>query len=282
MELKLTRRRFGQLAIASTAVAGLGYLANKTLAQDALTLIGARPNSKVGQIEVLSLNLGTGDVLDIASVPIVAGEKLSGLTTLTDGTTVLAISPIRAGKKETASSRLVFLGTSTETVTLSGLRRQQTLQSLVGLNDGSLNGLVIRKNNRPPVFLANINRDTGEVTATQRVRLPSADRFSNIAQTANGTIYSTIVTRRGNTRLVRLDLGQKKPVNVALLSFNGEPWIDGSADLAYSPLSPGGEILALAAPRYTRPFRVYTINTSNGNMSLVRAFNVAKIAAAPV
>lgn len=33
MKLKLTRRRFGQLAIASTAVAGLGYLANKTFAQ---------------------------------------------------------------------------------------------------------------------------------------------------------------------------------------------------------------------------------------------------------
>jgi hypothetical protein len=33
MSLMITRRRFGQLAIGSTAVAAIGYLANKTFAQ---------------------------------------------------------------------------------------------------------------------------------------------------------------------------------------------------------------------------------------------------------
>jgi hypothetical protein len=39
----ITRRRFGQLAIGSTAVAAIGYLANKTFAQTTdLLLYGLR------------------------------------------------------------------------------------------------------------------------------------------------------------------------------------------------------------------------------------------------
>ena len=38
--LKLTRRRFGQLVIATTTVAGLGYLGKRTIAQTSSIIYG--------------------------------------------------------------------------------------------------------------------------------------------------------------------------------------------------------------------------------------------------
>lgn len=284
MELKLTRRRFGQLAIASTAVAGLGYLANRTIAQEVPpVLYGVRPNVIDQSLLVQALNLTTGEVENEETLALLPGQKVSGFTTLANGTRVLSISPVRAGRRENASTRLEFLGESPRTVTVSGLTRRERIDSLLAFNDGTLSCLIIRRSGRPPVRLGSINLQTGEITDRLRVRLPSAERFSNLVQTPNGTVYSTLVARSGNTVLVRLDLAQRTRVRVATLRLEGQPWSYGSADLAYSPALAEDEILILAAPRYSSYFNVYTANTGDGNMSFVREFRaVSKFTAARV
>ena len=273
MKLKLTRRRFGRLAIASTAVAGLGYLANKTFAQTAppLVVYGACPNPKAGEIILQSLNLKTGAVQDVTTATLDVGEKLIGLTSLANGTPLLAVGPVRAGKNQNAATRLIFLSTSPRTLTLSGLDGQQyTLESLLGLSDGSLIGLVTRKNNMPPVRLVDINLNTGKVSFTDKVNLPEQERFSQLMQTPNGTVYTTAVRKLGNTRLVRLDLAQTRIVDLALLNFNGKVWNSGLNDMTSSPMSPMNELFALGAPRYAPFYNLYKVDTVTGAMTLLK------------
>jgi len=68
MSLMITRRRFGQLAIGSTAVAAIGYLANKTFAQTtspSLVLYGLRVDSG-GKLAVETLNLVSEVIQDVS------------------------------------------------------------------------------------------------------------------------------------------------------------------------------------------------------------------------
>lgn len=286
MKLELTRRRFGQLAIASTAVAGIGYLANKTVAQTALVIYGARPNAKTGRIDVQALNVTTGEVQPVTTAPLEPGEKLTGFTSLANAerTLVLAISPVRAGKKQDAPTRLVFLGTSPKTLTVSGLKKENTLESLLGTNDGLLYTSVIKKNGRPPVELVTININTNDINASDistvqtslldKIKLPQTERFINLAQCPDGTIYTIAVGRLGETSLVQLDLGKEKPNVLAQLNINGAVWNSGLSSLVCSP---AGQLLALGAPRYVTPNKVYVVNPSNGTMTLLTDFDVSKI-----
>lgn len=274
MNQRITRRRFAQMAIASTTVAGLGYFANKTFAQNQLTLYGARPDSKAGSVFLQSLNLVTNTVEDLTTTPLNIGEKLIAFTSLADGTLVLAIGAARTGKKENAPTRLVFLGKSPKTVTLSGLKKQEGLESLQGANDGSLIGLVNRKNNQSAVKLVNINTSNGEITLNNKIKLTATKRFSELAQVSNSTIYTIDVGQEGEVTLVSLDLGQDKVIQRSQLKFNNEVWNSGLNDLVgYS----ADQIFALGAPRYESPNNLYTVDASTGNMTLIREFDVTKI-----
>ncbi len=273
MNQRLTRRRFAQMAIASTTVAGLGYFANKTFAQNQLTLYGARPDSKAGAVFLQALNLVTNTVEDLTTTPLDIGEKLIGLTSLADGI-VLAIGAARTGKKENAPTRLVFLAKSPRNVTLSGLKKQEGLESLQGANDGSLIGLVNRKNNQSAVKLVNINTSNGEITLNNKIKLTATKRFSELAQVSNSTIYTIDVGQEGEVTLVSLDLGQDRVIQRAQLKFNNEVWNSGLSDLVgYS----ANQIFALGAPRYESPNNLYTVDASTGNMTLLREFDVTKI-----
>lgn len=221
----------------------------------------------------------TGAVQDVTTATLDVGEKVIGLTSLANGTLVLAVGPVRAGKKENTPTRLIFVGTSPRTLTVSELDRQYALESLLGLNDGSLIGLVIRKNNMPPVRLVDINLNTGEVSFTDRVNLPAQERFSQLMQTPSGSVYATVVGQL-KTKLVRLDLAQRRVMNLALLNFNGRDWNSGLNDMASSPTSPGNKLFALGAPRYVSPNNLYIVDASTGAMTLLKEkWEVTKITA---
>lgn len=275
MKLKLTRRRFGQLAVASAATSAIGTLANKTFAQTSnLVIYGARPNSKAGTIVVQSLNITTDEVRDVTTATLEIGEQLTGFTSLADGTLIMAISPIRGGKKEDSATRLVVLGTSPKTLAVSGLTKQQLLESLLGLNDGSLIGLVIKRNYTPPVRLVDIYLNTGEIRFTDKVNLPEQERFSNLSQCTNGIIYTTATGQRGETSLVQLALAQGQPIIGAQLKFEDTVWNSGLSSLACSP---SDQLFALGARRYESPHNLYTVNPSDGVMALLRKWDVSKI-----
>ncbi len=275
--MKLTRRRFGQLAVASTATAAIGTLANKTFAQTSNSVIyGARPNPQAGIVVVQSLNVTTGEVKDETTATLEIGEQLTGFTSLADGTLIMVISPIRGGKKEDSATRLVVvvLGTSLKTLAVSGLTKQQLLESVLGLNDGSLIGLVIKRNYTPPVRLVDIYLNTGEIRFTDKVNLPEQERFTNLSQCTNGIIYTTATGQRGETSLVQLALAQGQPIIGAQLKFEDTVWNSGLSSLACSP---SDQLFALGARRYESPYNLYTVNPSDGVMALLRKWDVSKI-----
>ena len=284
MELKLSRRRFGQLAIASTATGALGYLANKTFAQTPnltnLTLYGARSISAIGQGLIQTLNVTSPAIDELTRLTLQPGEKLSGFTFLKDDTLVLSFSAVLLGKKKDIDTRLVFIGvsgvSSKPSLNLSGLKKEETIDSLLGLRDGSLIALVIKKNGKPPVKVVEIDTSSGQVSVLDKIKLPKTDRFSTLAQCPDGTIYTTAVDRTGETTLVQLDLGEGKPNALAQLNLDNTTWNSGLNSLTCSS---GGELLALAAPRYVTPLNVYNVNPSTGAMTLrAEKWNVSKIA----
>src|SRR5918999_543553 len=155
MELKLTRRRFGQLAIAGTVIAVLGNFQRKVFSQ--------------------------------ISIPPL----------------VVAITPLPTHRKGGDPTRLI-VGPSPSTITISGLKKKELLESLVGTKDGRLLGLVVKKNGRPPVRLVEIDQKTGDFTS--KLKLPENQRFSNLAECPDGKLYTTGIDKDGKTRLLLLDL----------------------------------------------------------------------------
>lgn len=273
MNQRLTRRRFAQIAIASTVATGLGY-ANKTSAQTPLTLYGARPDAQAGVVFLQALNLVTDAVEEMTTAKLDIGEKLIDFTSLVDGTLILAIGPVRSGKKENAPTRLVFLGTSPKTLTISGLKKQEGLESLLGTNDGSLIGLVNKKDNKSSVKLVNINITNGEINLSNKIKLSATKRFSNLVQWSNGTIYTIAVGQEGEVTLVSLDLGQGKASPISQLKFNDQVWDNGLSDLVSSSTD---QFFALGASRYESTNNLYSLDTTTGTMTLLREFDVTKI-----
>lgn len=309
MEYKLTRRRFGQLAIASTTVAGLSYVASKTLAQtpnsqtSSLAIVGVSPASPTDdssptglsitaadtgeatssasnsqQLAVQSLDMGSSQVQSLnlqngTTATIENDEQITGVTYLADGTLVVAVTPVRTGNKGDSPTRLKFPGTSRSDLTLSGLKKQEMLESLLGTKDGKLLGLVMKKNGTPPVRLVEIDLTTGNFN--DRSNLPGNQRFSNLAQCPDGKIYTTSVEGSGATNLVQLDLGSGKPITQVQLKLNNIIWNNGLESLVCSGAN---QLIGFGALRYQSPKALHTIDPSNGTMTKLTDFDVAKIA----
>lgn len=271
MNYKLSRRRFAQLTlIASTGIA-LSQLTNKTLAQQNLLIVGLwigpviNPNSVANltldslnddseavassaeisqEISFVSLNEVTGQVenLPLSPVTLQAGEEVTGFTALADGTMIVAITPVSNSKKDVNPTRLVFLSTPTKTITISGLKKQEKLGSLVGTNDGRLLGLMGRKDNKPPFSLVDINVQTGAISASSKVKISGGDHLSNLAQCADGSMYAIATDKSGETSLVNLNSQQKTPITA-----NDQVWNNGLQSLACSSAN---QLFAFGAVRY--------------------------------
>ena len=315
MNQRITRRRFGQLAIAGTAVTGLSYLATKTLAQTPnLVVLGVRPGGVINvdttavtevnsteldtpttfsssttastnrELILQSLDIVSGQVQTVQSyrflqdgtTPVLqSAEQISDFTYLGNGTPVLAITPVSTSRRGQSPTRLILLNSASTAVTTSGLNRRQKLESILGTNDGRLIGLVTNKNGTPPVRLVDIDTQTGRISFTDRVVIPGGNRFGTLAQCPNGNIYTTTVGRRGVTRLVQLNLGQRRPVTGVELRFEGRAWNNGSEGLICSP---AGQLFLFGARRYETPNYLHTVDLNTGVMTRIQpAFNVAKI-----
>ncbi len=312
MNQRMTRRRFGQLMIAGSTAVGLSCLAKKTFAQtSSLVLLGVRSgkisadNTAIPEINssevdyvaeyintasipvglvIQSLDIKTGVVENLPCPQLLAdgctsmissNEEVSNFTALADGTLVLAITPVIGSKNETEPTRLIVLGRSPKVVTLSGLQKQEKLESFVGTHDGKLLGMVMRKNGRPPARLVDIHLQTGKVTSNSKVELPHDQRFITLTQCPDGTLYTTNVANDGTSNLVQLDLEQKKPLMLAKLSWKGGVLNNGLQSLVCAP---GGQLLAFGAPRYETTNNLYSVNAHTGAVSLLKQFDVAKVA----
>lgn len=337
MNRRITRRRFGQLAIASTTIAGIGYFATKTTAQQTsnLVIVGVGrgsftpPNNQLNianadsfsaaatdtsanapnvqapnsnrQLVIQTLNLGNNQVQSLAApqsvtsqsvqsdnananqnnngqTPVLTtGELLGGITYLSDRSTLaVAIIPDNFSRGNNRS-RLTLVGNSPRSIPISGLSQQETLNSLLLLNDGSLIGLVIRKDGTPPARIVNVNPQTGQIS--NRVNLPSNQPFFNLAQCPDGKIYTNTVGQRKVTQLTQLNLAQGTPINSVPLHINNRDWVNGFNSLVCSA---AGQLFAFGANWHETRQHLHSINPSTGELIRLQPFDVARIAIRPV
>ncbi|MBR8833705.1 MAG: hypothetical protein DSM106950_06610 [Stigonema ocellatum SAG 48.90 = DSM 106950] len=295
MNMKLTRRQFGQLAIASTATIAVGALVSQAVAQTppSSVLMGVRVGAIIGidpsvipeinstditkvipsinttvtsltqQIVVESLNVGSLEMKTQFITPgiLLPSEQLSGAAAL-NGTPVVAATNISTG-----SMRLIFLSTSPKTQTVSGLKSNDTLLDLQVLKDGSLIGMVSNNNSTPPFRLVNINPQTGEITDNNT--LAENQRITNITQCPDGNLYGIAVKPNGETDLIGIENGQ-----TTSLRFNDQLWTSGLSDLVCSP---SNQLFALGSGRYELTKYLHTIDQKTGVLTRLKEFNVARI-----
>lgn len=249
---------------------------------DSSTLARTSAASTNSELILQSLDVGTGQVQNLttqalerggSTSTLEVGERISDLTSLADGTLVGVINTISTSKKGASPTRLTFLGTST-TVTVSGLKKNELLESLLVLKDGSSIGLVARRKGTPPVDLVNVNVKTGEISKNKDFTLPANVRYSNLAQCPDGKIYTTSVGREGDTHLVLLDEGRRRPITVAQLRIKDIVWNNGLFSLACSS---AGQLFALGAFWHETTKSVYTVNATTGEMTRLSSFDAARI-----
>ncbi|MBN3945904.1 MAG: hypothetical protein V7K14_16085 [Nostoc sp.] len=308
MNYKLSRRKFGQLALAGTIVSGLSYQTNKAFGQTPnlkIIGIGSSPIISSDQTDspevnttelnsitpknvatdvkpvglvLQSLTTGKAQILVNKSTPLVeSNETLSGFTSLSDGTLVVAITPVSTSRKEATPTRITFLSTPVKTLIVSGLEQNQQLGSLLGTNDGRLIGLVGKNNGTPPIRLVDINLQTGEISFINKVKFPEDERVSNLAECPDGKLYTSLVESDGDTFLVQLDSNQKNPIRLGQLQVNGQAWNNGLQSLVCSGT---GQLLAFGALRYQTPNTVYSVDKNSGNMTRLEDFDATQIALA--
>lgn len=277
MSQKLTRRRFGQLAIAGTAGVALSTLAKKTSAQTSLVINGVHADDGAKLLDVTQgrvLNPRNTLVSNQSRLTQQPRERLTGLSYLSDGTLIQSSNSTTTEENQPKNSTITFFGNSPKKLTVSGLPANQMVESFVVTNNDSLLALVGQSNGAPPFRLANIDRNTGQISFLN-FTLPANQRFGTLAQCPDGKIYATSLGRLGETSLLRLNLQQGEVINLAQLTFNGTAWDNGLRSLACSP---AGQLFALGAIRYETTNSVYTVEPRTGAMTLLREFDVNNIA----
>jgi hypothetical protein len=302
VERKLTRRRFGQLAIAGTVAAVLGNFQRQLFSQISTpVVIGVRlgpipsPDVDTGldefepdtdeigtvppaTIELILESLDIADAqptpLPIPQILLESDEQVTGFTSLSDGTVVAAITPLPTGSKGGDPTRLLVEPFAT-TVTISGLKKKEQLGSLVGTRDGRLLGLVVKDNGRPPVRLVEVDWKTGNLASI--LKLPGNQRFSNLAE-CDGNLYTTGIDKDGTTSLRLLDLQKGDLDFITDLRVNDTIWNNGLESLVCSPAN---QLFAFGALRYESPNALYSVDQSSGDMMKLQNFDVSKITVVP-
>ncbi|MBE9019627.1 hypothetical protein C7Y66_08805 [Chroococcidiopsis sp. CCALA 051] len=252
MNLRLKRRRFGQLAIASAATTVLSNLAaKKTVAQTQLVIYGVRltpasssitedlvdekaANKTPGMI-LQSLDLATGqellsteiaeqavqnqqDATETASKAFIIkkqSERITGFTALSDGTFVVAA--LASTRKGDLNRFIVFSPDSKKSATkglkAKKIKKNNTIESLLAIQQDQLLGIVSLTQGQPPFELGLIDSKSGQVDSRSDLpNLPPFNRYSNLAQSSDGNIYGTSIDPGGNPILVQFDLTNKSPI----------------------------------------------------------------------
>ncbi|MEH2077743.1 MAG: hypothetical protein V7K57_25640 [Nostoc sp.] len=311
MNYKFSRRHFGQLALAGTVASGLSYLGNKAFAQTPslnipnLNIVGISSSSIITTDQTVvpevnitesddstapnivptvikpvglvlqSLITGNSQVLGDKSTPLLEpNEILSGFTSLSNGTLIVAITPVTTSRRQATPTRITFLDTPVKTLIVSGLKRNQQLGSLLGTIDGRLIGLVGKKNGTPPIVLVDIDLQTGEISPISKVKFPNDERVINLAECPDGKLYTSLIGLNGDTTLVQLDSNQKKPIVLAQLKVDGKALNNGLQSLICSAT---GQLFAFGAMRYETPNVVYSVDKNSGNMTRLQDFDATQI-----
>ena len=340
MNLRIKRRRFGQLALASAATTAIANFAAKAVAQQpqliiygvsltpasrSLTadLVDAEAANTTPGMVLESLDLATSQSLlasensttsqrlptsELSAVTVdnkqdfaesvnqalvikKPSERITGFTVQSDGT--FAIAAVAASKKGDFS-RLILTkdgknGKNTKGVKIKKVKKDSTIESLLATQKDQFLSIVSLNQGVPPFELAVIDPKSGKVDSGDELGLPELpfnQRFSNLAQSPDGTIYATTLGVEGITILVQLDLvnrsivtGRGKIINLVQLSYKNKPLGNDLASLAFSQ---SNQLFALADPNNEGTNSLFTLDMKTGVLTLLRQFAVDKIAFSPV
>ncbi|AFY58015.1 hypothetical protein Riv7116_5647 [Rivularia sp. PCC 7116] len=210
MEL-ISRRRFGQIAIASGATVAIGSLLGKTFAQSpGVVILGItsgtvssdsangidtddvaeseaaedsvieNDNNPKKPVVVKSFNVSNGQTKTVTTTqPILErGEFVSGFAVSEAGTLIVATANIAAEKS--ASNRLITVkGNSVETKEVSGVAKDESLD-LIKLPDGSIAGIVKNENGTGSRKIVDVEAESGAVRKrTAPTKIPSRGRLES-------------------------------------------------------------------------------------------------------
>ena len=226
MEL-ISRRRFGQIAIASGAVVAISGLIGKSIAQTpGVVILGVSPgtvssdssdtvdsddvvdseaeeNSVVENdsnakkpVVIQSYNVSTGQTSTVTTTqPILEkGELVSGFAVSKSGELVVSTSPIAAEKN--SSNRLVTLkGSSVETKEVSGVAKDESLD-LIELPDGSISGVVKKEDGTGSRRIVDVDSESG---AVQKKNTPTKVPITGKLETSSSR---TIAKSEANTQVL--------------------------------------------------------------------------------
>ncbi|MBV6624872.1 MAG: hypothetical protein KI793_18420 [Rivularia sp. (in: Bacteria)] len=210
MEL-ISRRRFGQIAIASGATVAISSLIGKTVAQSPGVLIlgissGTVSSDSANSVDaddvaesdaaedsilendnnprkpvvIQSFNVANGQTKTLTTTqPILErGEFVSGFAVSKTGTLVVATANIAAEKN--ASNRLITLkDNSVETKEVSGVAKDESLD-LIELPDGSIAGVVKNENGTGSRKIVDVEAESGAVRKrTAPTKIPTRRRLKS-------------------------------------------------------------------------------------------------------
>jgi len=209
--IRLKRRRFGKLALASAATTLLSSIATKTAAQQPqLTIYGVRLTSASSRItedlvdastanktpgiilqavnlvqnqEVLTTEIAeqivqnqqeTTETINKAFVIKKPSERITGFTALSDGIFVVAVS---AATRKGDFSRFILFNEDGKRSIPKGLKarrikKKNTVESLLAIQNNQLLGVVSLNQGQPPFELAVINSRSGQVDSGASLGLP--------------------------------------------------------------------------------------------------------------
>jgi len=209
--IRLKRRRFGKLALASAATTLLSSVATKSAAQQPpLTIYGVRLTSASSRItedladastanktpgiilqavnlvqnqEVLTTEITeqivqnqqeTTETINKAFVIKKPSERITGFTALSDGTFVAAVS---AATRRGDFSRFILFNEDGKRSIPKGLKarrikKKNTVESLLAIQNNQLLGIVSLNQGQPPFELAVINSRSGQVDSGASLGLP--------------------------------------------------------------------------------------------------------------
>ncbi len=278
MNQKLTRRRFTQLAIASTTAVAIAALPRKTTAQTNSLIYGVGVRSK-------GLILQTFDVAsqiiknrsDLTNgITLAPSDQVAGFTSLANGTLVVAVTSVKLSSTGSYPVRLIFLGSSPTTLNLPELGKQFVLNSIVGTNDGKLLILVNKLNHQPPFKVGYVNLQTGQINFQAGSSLVKGERIGNLTRCVDGKILGVAVDQSGSFNLVQLDT-QNKLGKLQQLHAHGHGH-HGARSLNSLACSPSGRLFALSTKRYESINSLFLVDPNSQTINPLAAFPVSKIA----
>lgn len=317
MKLKIRRRRFGQMAIASAATAVIANFSSKSIAQSSQQLIGVRFSSNTNKqnevvlndlenstppITLVFLDLFSGQEKLTTEIPstsvdnkttkiekaskafyIKPNERITGLATLSDGTIITTI--VASDQKGNYSKLLFIKKNSLKSKKISGFKKSNsTIEYVAATKDDRIISVVSLTGGSPPFELVIINSKNGKVTAGVELKLPDLSpdlRFSNLAPAPDRTLYATILERDGATTLVQLDT-QKTSVITGKLLINKIAKLTYNKEFLTNDLfslsfSASGQLIALAKLKNDKSNSLLAVDRKTGEMTLLSKVAVDRI-----